>query len=149
MIHRSLNLKKGTVTGFNIVEIRIHNLPVGIMEMVSIDGIIWEKKACFDSLFTAMYNHIDNLSTLNLITTVSSEVHMDNATLFIEADAVKKNIMESIYTVSHLTGLKFLISSGNVAKNPSSIDDKDFTKDLAYIRLSCTIDANKIDNRIK
>ena len=95
-----------------------------------------------------MRNHIDNLSTPDLITTVSSEAPIDTTASFVETEDVKKDIMNGIFSVSNLMGLAFLNSSGKVAKNPVSIDAKDRTKDLVYLRLSCTIDAAEMDDRI-
>ena len=77
MLHGALTPKKATASSVKIVEIGTDKYPISVMEIASIDGKIWEKKACFDSISTVMYNHIDNLSTLDLITAVSSEVHME------------------------------------------------------------------------
>ena len=71
MLQGALKSKPTTVVGFKIVEIGTEKLPVSIMDMVSIDGTIWEKKACFDCLASAMYNHIDNISTPDLLTVVA------------------------------------------------------------------------------
>ena len=57
--------------------------------------------------------------------------------------------MEIFFNVVNLTGLAFLNSSGQVVKNPSLIDNKDRTKDLSYLRLSCTFDAAEMDDRFK
>ena len=74
---------------------------------------------------------------------------METTTASVEANAVKKDIIENICNVSNLTGLVFLNSSGQVARNPSSIDNKDRTKYLAYLRLSCTLDTAGMDDRVK
>ena len=95
-----------------------------------------------------MCNHINNLSTPDLITALSSDVLIDTTVIFVEADDVKKDIMEGIFSVSNLMGLEFLDSNRQVVKNPASIDVKDCTKDLAHLLLSCTIDASKMDDRI-
>ena len=96
MLHGAFKPKKANAAGFRIVEIGSDKFPINVMEMAPIDSTIWEKKACFDSLSTAMYNHIDNISTPDLITTVSSEIPMDTITAFIEADTFRKGIMENI-----------------------------------------------------
>ena len=82
MIQGALQPKNVTVTVFKIVEIGTDKLPVSILEIASINATLWEKKAYFDSLSKAMSNHIDNLSTLDLITTVTSEVHIDTTAAF-------------------------------------------------------------------
>lgn len=124
MLQGSIKPKKVTAAGYKIVEIGSDKFPVNVMDMASIDTTIWEKKFCFDSLSTAMYDHINNLSMPDLISTVSPEVHMDTTTAFVESDAVNKDIMESIFDVANLMGLVFQHSSGKVEKNPSSTDNK-------------------------
>ena len=92
-----------------------------------------------------MRSHIDNLSTLDLITAVVSKIPIDTTTSFMEANVVKKDIMDAVYSVSSLTGLAFLNSTGKIAKSSVSVADANHTKDLAYLRLSCTIDSNLMD----
>ena len=91
---------------------------------------------------------MDNLSILDLITSVSTEIPMDTTTSFVEPNVVKLEILSRIYDVSNLSGVSFLTFRGSQAKTPVSIDNKDRNKDLAYVRLSCTIDAHDVDKRI-
>ena len=63
-----------------------------------------------------MCKHIDNLSTPDLITTVYSELPIDTNAAFVEADNVKKDIMDGIFSVSNLTGLALLNSNGQSCK---------------------------------
>ena len=76
---------------------------------------------------------MDNLSILDLITSVSTEIPMDTTTSFVEPNVVKLEILSRIYDVSNLSGVSLLTSRGNHAKTPTSIDNKDRTKYLSYI----------------
>ena len=96
-----------------------------------------------------MRSHIYNISTLVLITTIALEIHINTTTTYVEANVVKKGVMDAVYSVANLTGLAFLNSTGQIVKNLVSVADADRIKDLAYLRLSCTIDANLMDDRIK
>lgn len=92
-----------------------------------------------------MMSHMDNLGKPDLITIVSMEIPLDKTTSFAEVIVVKMEILSHIYDVTNLSGVLILATGGGQAKPPASIDDKDRTKDLAYIRLSCTIDANNLE----
>ena len=148
MLQGAIETKKPTAAGFKIIYIGSDKLPVSILDIAPLNGKPWQKKTTFDCLASTMRNHMDNLSIPDLITSVSTEIPLDITTSFVEAELVKSEILSRIYNVSNLLGLSFLTSNGSLAKTPASIDNKDRTKDLAYIRLSCTIDAHDLDKRI-
>ena len=91
---------------------------------------------------------MDNLAIPDLITVVSTELPLDTATSFTEAEVMKRNIMSRIYDVTNLCGVLFLTSTSGQAKTPVSIDNKDHTKEMDFIRISCTIDTHDIDKRV-
>ena len=72
-----------------------------------------------------MKSHIYNLSTPDLITVIVFKIPIDTTTAFVEANAVKKHIMDNVYSVSNLTGLELLASTGQIANNPASIANKE------------------------
>lgn len=55
------------------------------------------------------------------------------------------DILSRIYDVTNLSDASFLTTSGGHTNTSGSIDDKDRTNDLVYIRLSCIIDAQDHD----
>ena len=148
MIHGVLHPKKHTTAGFKIVEVGTDKTLVSILEMDSINGNTCQK-SCFDCLSNAMRSHIDNIRTPDLITAVVSEIPINTTTVFVEANVVNKGVIDTVHSVSNLTGLVFLNSTGFFSKNLVSIADVDRTKDLKFFRFSCTVDANLMDDRIK
>ena len=54
---------------------------------------------------------MDNLSISDLITAVSTEIPLDTTTSFVEANAVKLEILSQIYDVTNLTGVSLLTTS--------------------------------------
>ena len=99
-----------------------------------------EKSVFFESLSSTIRGQIDIQNTADLISVVSQEIPINVTTAFMELIRVKEKIMASTTDISNLTGLAFLYSDGKKAKNLSSCDLKDRASDLAYIRLSCTLD---------
>ena len=108
----------------------------------------WKKKSSFDSLATIMRSHMDNLIISKLVTMVSTEIPFETTTVFMEANVVKKDILTPIFDVSNLSCISFLNGGGGIAKTPVSVAEKNRTKDLTFIRLSCTINAHNLDAKI-
>ena len=117
--------------------------------MNPLNGKSWQKTSSFDSLSNTLRSHIDNLSILDLLNIVSTEVPLDTTTLYVAAEVVKKQILVSILDVSNLTGVSFLNGTGGLAKTPATTANTDRTKDIVYTRHSYTIDANYVDKRIE
>ena len=95
-----------------------------------------------------MRSHVDNLTIPDLVTVVSTEIPLNTTTSFMEADVVNKDIFTRVFDVINLSGISFLNGAGGITKTPASAADKDRTKDLTFIRLSCTINAHILDARI-
>ena len=93
-------------------------------------------------------SHLVNIFIPDLITVVSTKTTLDTTTLFIEADAIKTKVLSCIYELTNLSGVSFLTTGGGQTKTPAFIENKDRTKDLAFIRLSCTIDVQNLDCRV-
>ena len=148
MLQGAMEQRKPTAAGYKIIFVGSDKLPVSILELAPLNGKAWQKKTSFDCLSSTMRSHMDNLGIPDLITAVSTDIPMDTTTSFVESNMVKQEILSRIYNVSNLTGISFLTSGGSQAETPASIDNKDRTKDLSYIRLSCTIDTHDVDKRI-
>ena len=91
---------------------------------------------------------MDNLSIPDLVTMVSTEISLDNTTVFMEVDVIKKDILTRIFDVSNRSVISFLINDEGITKTPLSVAYKDCTKDLTFIRLSCTINTHSFDASI-
>ena len=87
---------------------------------------------------------MNNLSIPDLITLVSTKIPLDTTTSLAEADAIKMKFLSCIYDATNISGVSFLTSGRDQVKTPASIDDKDRTKNLVFIWLSCTIDAHNL-----
>ena len=140
MLRGALRPPEATATGFKTVYIISDRLPVRILEMAHLTCKAWQKSSSFDSLATILWSHVDNLGILDLLTVVSTEVHLDTTTSYIEAEVIKKTVLSSILNIVNLLGVSFLNGTGGTIKTPATTDKKYRTKDMIYIRLSCTID---------
>ena len=148
MLQGAMDQKNPTAAGYEVMYIGSDKLPVSILDIAPINCKTWQKKTTFDCIVSTMRSHMDNLSIPDLITSVSTEIPLDTTTLFVEDDVVKLEVLSRIKDVSSLSSVSFLTSGGGQTKTPVSIDNKDRTKDLSYIRLSCTINAHDVDKRI-
>ena len=68
-----------------------------------------------------MRSHIDNISTPDLITVVASEIPLNTTTVFVEANVVENDIMDTVYSVANLIGLAFLNSTGKIQRTQFSL----------------------------
>ena len=91
---------------------------------------------------------MDNFVIPDLVTVISTELPLETTTSFTEVEVAKRNIVSHIYDVTNLYGVSFLTSTGSQAKTPAFIYNKDRTKDMDFIQISCTIDDHKIDKRV-
>ena len=96
-----------------------------------------------------MRGHIDTLSIPDLVTAVSTEIPIDSMTAYVEVSNINKLVTSDVSCVSNFPGMAFLYSTGGATKSPASIKIRDSPKDLAFIRLSCTIDASTMDDMIQ
>ena len=148
MLNGAFHPPKPNTPGFKIVHIGLDRLPFSILDMASLFSKSWQKSTCFDSLAKAMRVHMDTLSIPDLVTVVSTEIPIDSTIAYVEASDINKLVTSSVSCVSNLTGIVLLNSTGGATKAPALIQNKDRPKDLAFIRLSCTINASTMDNRI-
>ena len=73
----------------------------------------------------------------------------DTITSYVEATEMKEMIISETFRIQKLVGNAFLHSNGNLTKNPITLELKDRTQNIAYIRFASTIDTDKLDNRVK
>ena len=84
----------------------------------------------------------------DLLNVAFTEISLDNTTSYVNAEAIKTLILACIFNVKKLSDVSFLASTGFGAKTPTTTSHNDRTKDLSYIRLSCTINAHSINRRV-
>ena len=89
MLQGALHKKKHTAAGFKTIHIGTDKLHVRILKIAPFNGKSWKKKSSFESLTTPMRSHMDNLSILDFVTVVSTEIPLDTTTAFIEVGVVK------------------------------------------------------------
>ena len=92
---------------------------------------------------------MDTLNIPYLVTVISTEISIDSKTVYVELFNINKLVTSGVSCVSNLAGMAFLNSTDGATKAPASIQNKYIPKDLVFIRLSCTIDAYAMDNRIQ
>ena len=121
---------------------------MSILEMAPVDNTWLKKSALFKSPSSTIQGQIDVHNTADLISVISQEVPIDVVTAFMESTRVKKKIFSRMTVIDNLAGLAFLHSNGKKAKNLASCDLKDCASDMAYIRLSCTLDGKMVHTRV-
>ena len=125
-----------------------NKLLVSILGMDHTNGKYWQKSSCFNSTANDMRSYTDNMVIPDLVTVFSTEILLDATTAYVEATEIKKEVFACIYDLSNISGISFLNGGGGLVKTPSSILDNNRTKNLVFIKLSCTIDATSVDDRI-
>ena len=149
ILRNSATTPSATAAGFKTVYVGQDRLPVIILNISPLTDPTWKRSACFDSLAHGMTSHLEDFTVSDLTTVVVIELHIDTTTAFVGACSIKDIIMRETCNVSNLAGIAFLKGNGTIADAPKSLDLKDRTEDLSFIRVSCILEGSVIDGRIK
>jgi len=85
----------------------------------------------------------------DLMTIISQEMPIDVTAAHIESTRVKNKVIASMTDVENLSGIAFLLGSGQKAKNLELCDLKHCIADLSYIKVICCLDGRMKDMCIK
>lgn len=113
--------------------------PLSILSMKYITSKAWRKIYCFESLGSTMRRQLDVHDTVDLISVISSEIHIDVTSTFMESSRVKEAVIASLTHVH---------SRSDTSKNLAFTDLKDRVADIAYIKFSCCLSGASIVTRI-
>ena len=107
--------------------------------MTPLNGRIWKKSACFDSLSTGITNHMSTQTIPDLVSVVANELYIDISTAFVEVLDAHLKIMNCIMNISNLAGTAFINSTGGISKIPKSMDNDDRMAGIIYISVVTVI----------
>ena len=95
-----------------------------------------------------MRSKICTQSIPELVSVVVNKIPIDTTTAYVEATETMELIVSAVLNIENLVGSAFLMSNGSTAESPSSLVLVDRTKDIAYIKFVCHLDAGKLDKRV-
>ena len=85
----------------------------------------------------------------DLMAVISQEIPIDVTAALMESTRVKNKVIASMTDVENLSGIAFLLGSGQKAKNLDSWNLKHRIADLSYVKVVCCLDGQVKDMRIK
>ena len=149
LLRGDLQPRPTTAAGVNTIYARSDWLPVSILEIFPLNTKSWQKTPSSDRLASALCTHLESLNVSSLLNVVTMQMPLDIATAYVDAENIKKAILGIILDVYNLFWISFLNSTGENIETLLTTTNTDHARGLLYIRLSCTINANKPDKRVE
>ena len=97
LLNTTNDATSSTAASFKTIFLGQDNVPVSILTIASLTDPTQKKNSCFDSLALMLRNRMEGASISDLSSVVSTELHIDTTTAFVEATAVRDSITAKHY----------------------------------------------------
>ena len=122
--------------------------PVTIVKLASINSQTWKKSACFESFKNTVYSLVEDHSTVEVTSFISTELPLDTGASFQVDQTATKAIMDCMFNVGFLELIVFLNSQGKTFQIGDPDDLLKRPEDITYFKLRCVLDGESQDHGV-
>ena len=92
---------------------------------------------------------VDAHSVADVISLVSTELHIDTSTAYQESQSASKNILDAVLNINNLEPVSFLTSTGATVSMLDFTDIEKLPTDVTFVKFRCNMDVATLDKRVK